>query len=293
MMFTKPAILLLFLFPALALAESGHPLSLWLAEGESNKVYLLGSVHLLREQDHPLPDAIDLAYQDAETIFMEIDMDDLDAVAMQAAVTRLGILKDGRTLRDLMGEELYAQAETAAAAIDIPLGLLLQSEPWLAAITVQQMALARIGFDPQYGVEMFFSSRAAADGKTILGFETFEEQLTFLDSLSIGAQRELLLQTLSESRDIERLMDDVIEAWRVGDTDYLETTILADFRQYPELHEKIVEERNRRWVERIDELLDHEEDYLVIVGALHLVGEEGVPELLADRGVEIRQLRQD
>ena len=88
-------------------------------------------------------------------------------------------------------------------------------------------------------------------------------------------------------------MDDLIEAWRVGDTEYLETTILADFQQYPELHEKIVTERNRRWVERIDELLDDDEDYLVIVGALHLVGEEGVPELLTDRGVEIRQMRQD
>ena len=292
MIFTKPAALLLLLCPVLALAESGHPLTLWLAEGESNRVYLLGSVHLLRREDHPLPDAIDTAYDDAETIFMELDMDDIDAVAMQATVTRLGVLDDGRTLRDLMGESLYAKAETTAAKIDIPLELLAQSEPWLAAITIEQMILARIGFEPRYGIEMHFSTRAAEDGKPILGFETFEEQLAFLDGLSIEAQRELLLQTLAEGQDIETLMDDVIEAWRLGDTHYLETTILADFAQYPELHDRIVTERNHRWVERIDGLLDDDQDYLVIVGALHLVGEEGLPALLTRRGFEIRQMRQ-
>ena len=289
----KLTALLLFLCPILVLAESGHPLTLWLAQGESNRVYLLGSVHLLRREDHPLPDTIDLAYDDAETIFMEIDMDDLDPVAMQAAVNRMGVLDDGRTLRDLMGEDLYAEAETAAALIDIPLELLAQTEPWLAAMTVEQMTLTRIGFNPLYGVEMFFSSRAVEDGKPVFGLETFEEQLTFLDGLSIEAQRELLMQTLSQGRDVETIMDDVIEAWRHGDTHHLEKTVLAEFRQYPELHAKIVSERNRRWVERIDDLLDDEDDYLVIVGALHLVGEEGLPALLADRGVDVSQMRQE
>ena len=98
--------------------ESRHPVTLWQVEGATNSVYLLGSIHLLRAQDHPLPRAIDAAYGDAEIIVMELDMDDLDPVYTQAAFNEAGVLTDGRTLRDLMGADLYAQAETAAAAAD-------------------------------------------------------------------------------------------------------------------------------------------------------------------------------
>jgi len=189
-----------------------------------------------------------------------------------------------------MGARLYEQAETAAAAIDIPLELLSKSEPWLAAITVEQMNLSRIGFNPAFGIEMHYSSRAIADGKEILGFESFEEQIGFLDGLSIEAQRELLVQTLTEGAGIRSLMDEVIAAWRRGDITYLEDSLLDEIEQYPELSETLVEARNRRWVDVIETLLGEQEDYLVIVGALHLVGNTGVPALLDARGIRITQV---
>ena len=143
-----------------------------------------------------------------------------------------------------------------------------------------------------YGVELHFSAKAAGDGKPLYGLETIDEQLAFLDGLSPQAQRNLLMQTLVEARDVKQLMDDMIRAWRHGDTNYLETTMLADIEAYPELNETIVTLRNKRWAEQIEALLDDSDDYLVIVGALHLVGDEGVPELLADRGITVRQMHQ-
>ena len=74
-------LLLVTLSPAATFAATdGHPVSLWLAEGAHNRVYLLGSIHALRKSDHPLPSIIETAYDDAESLFMELDMDDLDAV---------------------------------------------------------------------------------------------------------------------------------------------------------------------------------------------------------------------
>ena len=283
---------LLLLLPTATAADDGHPLTLWVAEGATNQVYLLGSVHLLRRQDHPLPERIDDVYEDAETLYMELDMDAIDPVAMQAAVNRLGVLADGTTLEDLMGPERYADALAAATAIDIPLELLNQSEPWLAAITIEQMILARIGFNPQYGVELYFTAKATEDDKPLFGFETIDEQLAFLDGLSMEAQLDLLMQTLEEAQDVDTLMNEMIRAWRLGDTNYLESEMLAELRAYPELHARIVTERNERWVDQIEALLDDDDDYLVIVGALHLVGEEGVPQLLEARGVAVRQMRE-
>jgi uncharacterized protein YbaP (TraB family) len=284
---------LLWLLPAVALADSaGHPVTMWMAEGTSNRVYLLGSVHLLRAQDHPLPQIIDEVYEEAETLYMELDMDDLDPLLMQSTINRLGMLDEETSLRDVMGDDLYAEATAMAAELELPLEMLERTEPWLAAITVEQLALSRIGFNPSYGVEMHLLKKASGDGKEILGFESVEQQLAYLDGLSLDAQRDLLMQTLTESAAIENLMDDLILAWRSGDIDYLERTLLKDVSGYPELYDTIVANRNRLWVDTIDVLLEQREDYLVVVGALHLVGDDGVPQLLEQRGVRITQMHE-
>ena len=270
--------------------DENHPVTMWQVEGETNSIYLLGSIHLLREEDHPLPAVVDRAYEDAEIIVMELDMDDLDPAYTQAAFSRAGVMTDGTTLADLMGEELFAKAQEAAAVIDIPLDMLAQSEPWLAAMTVELMMLYRIGFNPMLGVEMTMVNRATADGKPVEGLETVDEQLAFLDGLPLEAQREMLLQTLEESAAIGESVDDMIDAWHRGDTAALEEQLLSSIEAQPELHDALLVSRNQRWTATITEWLDDEGDYLVVVGALHLVGDDGVPALLADKGIGIHQL---
>lgn len=281
-------LLLLSLTPAWCDTE-GHPVTMWRATGAENSVYLLGSIHLLRPQDLPLPSVVDTAYDDAEILIMELDMDDLGTDVTQL-FAESGVLKDGTTLRQVLGEEDYARAVAAADAIDIPLELLEHSEPWLAAVTVEMMVFYRIGFNPMLGVEMQMMSRATRDGKPIEGLETAEEQTAFLDGLSIETQREMLLQALEEGAKISESIDDIIAAWRYGDIETLETGLLQDLAENVELSEVLVNSRNRRWAAAINELLDDDDDYLIIVGALHLVGEQGVPRLLARAGVEIVQL---
>jgi len=268
----------------------GHPVTLWRAQGVNNSVYLLGSIHLLRAEDHPLPSVIDTVYEDAEVLIMELDMDDLDSVATQQLFNQNGVLRDGTTLRELMGESLYQRAALAAEASDIPIDMLAKSEPWLAAITVEMMALYRIGFNPMLGVEMHMTSRAARDGKRIDGLENIEEQLAFLDGLSLPAQRAMLLQALEESSSMRESIDEMIRAWRYGDIQSLEAHLLESFSEHKELNDTLVTDRNRRWVSQIEELLDDEDDYLIVVGALHLVGQDGVPNLLKQKRVKILQL---
>lgn len=282
------------LFCALALpavaAEGGHPVTLWQLQGQHNVVYLLGSIHMLRPQDHPLPGVIDEAYREAEVLVMELDMDDMDPAATQAAFNRAGLMTDGRSLRDLMGETDYAEAERLAAEIDVPLDMLAQAEPWLAAMTIEMMLLYRVGFNPFLGIEMTMTTRAGTDGKPILGLESVEEQLSFLDRLSPEAQRDMLLSTLRQGATLEDTIDDLILAWREGDTEALEDGLVSSIASQEELNRALVVDRNRRWVTRILDLLDDDDDYLVVVGAMHLVGDEGVPRLLEDRGTHIRQL---
>jgi uncharacterized protein YbaP (TraB family) len=270
--------------------DPGHPISMWQIDGSNNRIYLLGSVHVLREQDHPIPTAIEEAYQDAEVLIMEVDIDDLDPIEMAGLVNELGVISDGTSLRDYMGRELYTEAAEYATRLNIPIDMLSETEPWLAAITVEQMMLLRIGFNPRYGIEYHLSAQASEDRKEIRGFETAREQLEFLDRLSLPAQRSLLIQTLRESLSIEQDLNLLIDAWRNGDIAYLEKTMLANMRQYPELYKTLVVDRNTAWLEKIKNLTKEKDDYLVVVGALHLVGEDGVPARLSASGISVHQL---
>jgi uncharacterized protein len=285
-------LLLLLLSLTSTAQEEGHPVTMWRLDGNVNTVYLLGSIHLLRADDHPLPSIIQEAYEDAETLIMEMDMDDIDPIEAQSLLTELGLIQDDRSLRDLMGPERYAKAEEFANRADIPLSMLAKSEPWLAAITVEQMMLARIGFNPLFGIESHMAEKAMLDSKEIIGLETVRQQFEFLDNMSLESQRSLLLQSLEESVEIQTIMDELVHAWRHGDIAFMEDNMLNDMREYPELYSTIVVERNRNWVEQIVGLLDDEDDYLVIIGALHLIGNDGLPALLAERGYEAVQLRQ-
>lgn len=272
--------------------SADHPLPMWQIDGATNRIYLLGSIHLLREKDHPIPSVIMDVYEVADILIMELDMDDLDPVATQALINDLGMIKGGGTLSDLMGADLYAEAEKIAIDISIPLAMLSSTEPWLAAINVEQLILMRIGFDPNFGIESFLMRKAGNDQKEILGLESIEEQLGLLDSMSLDAQRSLLMQTLADSAEMEQIMDELVTAWRYGDIAFLEENMLAEMQDFPELYEALVVTRNRNWTQQIEVLLNDDRDYLIVVGTLHLIGEDGVPNMLRKLGKEPRQMQQ-
>ena len=107
------------------------------------------------------------------------------------------------------------------------------------------------------------------------------------------AQIAMLMQILQEGGELEGVLDELINAWRHGDTAFMQETMLQDMQDSPELFNTLVESRNRNWLQQIEALLTDEDDYLIIVGALHLVGDIGVPELLRKRGFDVRQIRQN
>lgn len=284
--------LCLAMLPSGYAQSPGDAVPLWQVDGRANRIYLLGSVHMLRESDHPLPSAFYAAYEDADALIMELDVTGVDPIATQAMVNELGMIKDGRQLGDLLGEDDYSAALGLAEKANIPLSMLAGAEPWLAAVTIDVLLLTRLGYSPAHGVEMHFAELAAKDGKSISGLETERQQLEMLDGLSASAQRDLLLQTLTEGQDVDSAMNDLIASWRHGDIADIEATLLQDIRQYPEIYGSILRQRNENWVGQIAGLLDDSQNYLIIVGAMHLVGDDGLQSLLQKEGLVVRQLRQ-
>jgi uncharacterized protein len=263
---------------------------LWAVEGTHNTVYLLGSLHVLRPQDGQLPAVADAAYADAERLVMEIDMDDAfaDPASLVEAMQSTALLPDGQTLRDVLGAD-YERVAERAKAVGLALTMLDRYAPWFVATTLLQLELARRGFSPELGVEQTLTRRAVADGKPIAGLETLEQQLAVLGGLPMPQQKRFLMMTLEETAELDAEIEKLLAAWRGGDVEALGQTLSAEYADFPELYGPLTEDRNRAWVTQLVDLLDEKDDYLVVVGALHLVGRNSVVELLQKRGYDVAQ----
>ncbi len=276
-------------FPALAQAPRPAPQTLpplhtlWSLKGKTNTVYLLGSVHFL-SPDEKFPEVIDRAYRDAERLIMEIDMDDLDQAQVQQTMADLGLLPSGETLQSQLGPEAYGRVAAQARGIGMNPALLDRLRPWLAALTLVQLNLKKMGLEANSGVEQKLLLRATADRKEITGLETIQQQLGMLATLPLTQQREFLLYSIEDMERANAEINDLIAAWRKGDTTTLARLLTEGLDQYPDLYRPLTLDRNRQWLQTIEDLLDERDDYLVIVGALHLVGKGSVIDLLAQDG---------
>ena len=238
-------------------------------QGKTNTVYLLGSVHFLKPSDE-LPKAVDAAYRDAEKLIMEIDMDDLDPLATQQLTLDLGLLPDDQTLESEVGPETYRKVSAQARELNLDPALLNRFRPWLAAMTLVQLQLMRQGLNPDSGVEQRLTTRAVGDGKEILGLETLEQQLGMLAGLPRDQQREFLLYSVEDAERAAREVDELIAAWRIGDTTSLARLLAEGFDKYPDLYRPLTVDRNRKWIPSIEQVLSDRDDYLIVVGTLHL-----------------------
>jgi len=264
---------------------------LWSVRGEHNTVYLLGSIHVLRPGDGALPRAAFEAYEEAERLVMEIDLDDpavTDPTALLGTMQRAALLPEGESLRRVMGDD-YAAIAGRVRESGLDLAVFDRFAPWFVATMLLQLELAQRGFQPELGIEQQLADRAVRDGKPIEGLETAEQQFAVLAGLPLPEQKRFLLMTLADTERLDEEIEDLLAAWRSGDTDALEDMLSAAYEEFPELYRPLTEDRNRAWVERLEELLEDRDDYLVVVGALHLVGRHSVVDLLRQRGHAVTQ----
>jgi uncharacterized protein YbaP (TraB family) len=282
------------LFAAAALASCalrpGHDRHfLWILSGKHNHVYVMGSFHLLRSSDYPLAPEFEAAYKDAEALCMEIDFDDLDEGALALKMLSVARMPEGKTLSGALGND-YPAVHDKAKALGIDLKPLDGFQPWFVAITASVTELMRLGFNPNEGVEKHFFARARTDHKEICGFETAEEQLKLLSSMSPAEQAQLLTQSIDELADVATQMNEMLDAWKHGDERQLLKTAFRQMQSNPELYRAMILDRNRRFAQAIERLLGTDRDYLVILGAGHLVGHDSVLRMLKKDGHRARQL---
>jgi uncharacterized protein len=263
--------------------------ALWELHGKHNTVYILGSIHVLRPSDYPLAPAVLQAYGKANAIFMEVDLADIDSQHMQTELLASARLPEGKTLQGIMGDVRYKRAQGLAQQVGVDLGIFDAFAPWFAAEAISQLQLQQLGFQSKSGVEMFFLERARADGKPVAGLETVQDQIALFDALGMDEQADYLISSLEEAHDLPKEVDAMVRAWASGDTQWFADQLKSEIGRDPVLYDSVLLARNRKWVPKIEALLNDDKNYLVIVGTGHLVGQGNVIALLKKDGIEAAQ----
>jgi hypothetical protein len=269
-------------------AHAGSPV--WAIHGDHNTVYLAGSVHLLKAGDSRLPPAFDHAYGGSKAIVMELAIDKVDPMQAAGWLMEHAMLKEGTTLRATIGDVRYRRVSAEAERLGVPMEAADMLEPWALGLQLLEMQYMHLGFDPQQGVEQQLQHKAQADGKPITGLETMDEQLAVLQRLSYPDQARFLDMIVTEMQDVQSETDSVVTAWRNGDSAKLSALLSDEYKSFPMLYRLLVTDRNKRWVPQIEKLLHGNQDYFVVVGALHLVGDGGLLELMRRDGYKAEPL---
>jgi len=264
--------------------------ALWVVKGATATVYLFGTVHILPKDAKWHYPALEKALADSGTLYMEEDDD--DPVGMQMLV-----LQYGMDLQHPLSEQLddtdRARLEAAAKAIAFPGGAttLNAMKPWLAALTITVAPIVKAGYDPKSGADKQLQRAFKAAGKTIDAFETAEQQIQYFANLPSTLQLDLLRNVLDDYAKGPAQIKALIRAWQAGDVDAIATNVNGSMRkQYPDLYEVLLVDRNGHFAKRIETLLKGHGTIFVAIGAGHLAGPDSVQAQLAKLGIDTERV---
>jgi len=268
-----------------------HKSFLWRVRSATNTVYLLGSLHFAKKEIYPLSQKVENAFEQSEILMIEANVNDIKKMDIQKLMES-AFYPPPDTLEKHVSIETYEWVKKETSGLGIPIELINKQKPWFLSMTLVTLESLKLGLDPNLGIDKYFLSKAEGK-KKILELESLDYQIDLLSHLSDKDQELFLLYTLKDLNIMEQEVNKLTQAWTTGDTKGMESiltrSVSGDKRLFP-IFEKLIYERNKKMVSKIEDFLKRKETYFVIVGAGHLVGNHGIIGILKGRGYLIDQL---
>lgn len=265
---------------------------LWKVQSSTSTIHILGSMHLAKRSLYPLDRKIEQAFDKSDILVVEVNLSSLAPAFILKKFNEKGIYQDGTTLGDHLTDETFSRLVEKMNRLGVDINQLNMFKPWCLAMNLVTIELLRLGFNPSKGLDQYFLNKAQGN-KDVLELETFEFQLNLFDDFTEAQQELFLFSTLVDLDIIENQMNEMIAAWKTGDVGTMEAILRKGLGENPELlpiYDKMFFQRNKTMALKIEEFLQTRKDYFVVVGAGHLVGKEGIIQLLKKRGYPPKQL---
>lgn len=262
---------------------------IWEVKSENTTVYILGSIHLAKPSLYPLSDNIEKAFDDSSRLVLEINPLTVDNARIQEMIIQDGIYPEGDSIKNHIKPEVLEMLDNYLKDSNISVEMVQNMKPGLLSITLSMYHMSKLGYSSEYGIDNYFVYKAK-DSKEILELETTEDQISLLLNMPDG---NLFLEyTLMEIHKIEEYLQNISETWKSGDAEGMYEYILKpyedDIRLKPVIN-KLFYERNMKMTSKIKQYLDTADKYFVVVGAGHLLGDDGIINLLRKEGYKVRQ----
>ena len=270
-----------------ALSVKAEP-AMWVIKDSDSTIYLIGTLHLLKHDAEWNSKKVKETVGESTELWLEIAELD-NQVAMRPLIATHG--KDPTTpLSKKLNEEQRKKLAKIAATYSIPLATLEPMQPWLAAVVLAGMPLAKAGYDPQAGIDRALKAQAEAEGDKIRGFETVLAQVRMFADLPQAAQIAFLIETLDDVEEGLELLDKLAKAWIDGDTETIARIGVDEMkREAPVVYTKLLVDRNVAWSEKIVEILKGSGVHQIAVGAAHLAGPDSLQAQLQKRGIKVER----
>jgi uncharacterized protein YbaP (TraB family) len=262
----------------------------WKATGKGGTIYLIGSIHVMSESFYPLNPALEAAFKDSDLLVEEVDLAEMLDPTAQLSMLSRGMLPSNTSLDKVVSPATLTLVQKTVGDLGTAGAPLMRFKPWMLAIALQGMELAKIGFNPALGLDQHFYDQAQTTGKGVQGLETVDFQISRFDGMTPEQQERMLVETLKELATETAMVGKLGDAWKAGDVAAIERVALADLTSDPVIYQRLLVERNNNWMPKIEALFARRGRALVVVGAAHLVGPDGLIAKLKAKGYSVEQL---
>ncbi|MGI9087555.1 MAG: TraB/GumN family protein [Chthoniobacterales bacterium] len=253
---------------------------------DGGTLYLGGSIHSLRSVDYPLPPAYNRAFEASSRVALEVE--DKALRNSGPALEKSGEYPKGDSLKNHVDPRTYDYVRRVFALLHVPEAKIARCRPWFLVIMLE--SAGRHGSSEDLGVDAFITRRAKANDKAVIGLETLAEHLRVFSGLTDRQSEALLLLTFIPQASAQKGGDRLMEAWRRGDVDTLAAIVHGEYREFPAFGNRLLDERNRNWLPKLEREIHSGKTCFVVVGAGHLGGPAGLLSLLRGHGYRLEKL---
>ncbi len=276
------------LFMLLSVSASAETSLYEITKGDQ-KIYLGGTIHVLRNSDYPLPAEFEQAYASAKILVLETDMKKASSPEFGQQMAQAFMYSDGKNLSHDLQPKLWQELQTFADEHQFPLGQMSMFKAMFVSLSLSMAEMQRKGFGVGQGVDSYFYQKALLSGKATQELETTGEVLAQLKSLADMDANLVIKSTLRDLHKMDQMLEKSVGYWRAGELEKLDKEMVADMRkETPQIHQQLVVARNQAWLPKIEQMFTSPEVELVLVGSLHLSNKDGLLAQLKKRGYQVK-----
>jgi uncharacterized protein len=282
-------VFLVFLLITVSVSLFAHS-SVWKISDGDKTLYIGGTIHILHKSDYPLPKEFDKAYKQSSFVVFEADVDSLKNPKYSAMFMSKALLPPERSLSSILSKDTDLKLKKYLMQENLPPKAFEHFQPWATVTILTQTQLGKMGVS-ESGVDAHYADLARVDGKKSLFLESPDEQMELISHMCDGEEDIMISQTIDDLEKLPTLINDMLLAWKNGDNQKLEQDLLSPIKyNLPKMYVDLVKNRNDKWMIALKKMMSKKQKGFVLVGVLHLVGDDGLLKQFERLGYRVEQV---